>query len=104
MSVDACQSNARRKSPTVGTPSTFNPVEDPRFRSQTNICIIASRFTRVMESLKRKHVVFDEDAAEQGPTDPSGAAVHPDRAAVVAAAEGAAVKKAKVSCLKMSCN
>lgn len=49
-----------------------------------------------MESLKRKHVVFDEENADSGPSEPAGLGVHPDRAAVVAAAEGAAVKKPKV--------
>ena len=34
--------------------------------------------------------------ADPGPSEPAGAGVHPDRAAVVAAAEGAAVKKPKV--------
>lgn len=49
-----------------------------------------------MESLKRKHVVFDEDNAAPGPSDAPGTGVHPDRAAAVAAAEGAPVKKPKV--------
>lgn len=65
--------------------------------ARPNICIIDRiRAHDTMESLKRKHVVFDEDNAASGPSEPAGAGVHPDRAAAVAAAEGAVVKKPKV--------
>lgn len=65
--------------------------------ARPNICIIDRIGAHeTMESLKRKHVVFDEDNATPGPSEPAGAGVHPDRAAAVAAAEGAAVKKPKV--------